>query len=214
MFARIFLVLHGGPRVKIDVALKRLGLPYLTVHQDTPNPKAKLKVIWNPVAGHGGWLPFYPGDKWVDLVGNDIGLGGDFSRAANEELYRFARAHRKRYSIPEWGVAVDQPELVRYICDFVKGKAAIELAAYFRPGRVEVGPGPKPNSKQAYRSCLTPLGLARSYAAICSRPRARSMALLGCAPVIAAAGSRRGRGSSSGSTSRRNASRGLVPRRC
>ena len=94
MFARIFLILHGGPRVKIDVALKRLGLPYLTVHEDLPpNPKAKLKVIWNPVAGHGGWLPFYPGDKWVDLVGNDMyGLGGDFSRAANEELYRFARA--------------------------------------------------------------------------------------------------------------------------
>lgn len=162
MFARIYLILHGGPRVKIDVALKRLGLPYLTVHEDLPpNPKANLKVIWNPVAGHGGWLPFYPGDRWVDLVGNDMyGVGGDFSRAANEELYRFARAHRKRYSFPEWGVAVDQPDLVRYICDFIKGKAAIELAAYFNLGGSKWDLGPKPNSKQAYRSCLTPLGLA------------------------------------------------------
>ena len=56
-FARIYLILHGGPRMKIDVALKRLGLPYLTVHEDLPpNPKGKLRVIWNPVAGHGGWL--------------------------------------------------------------------------------------------------------------------------------------------------------------
>jgi hypothetical protein len=162
MFARIYLVLHGGPRVKIDVALKRLGLPYLVVKEDLPaNPKAKLRVIWNPLAGVGGWMPFYPGDKYVDLVGNDMySEGADFSRAANEELYRFARAHKKSYSIPEWGVAVDQPEFVRYICDFIKAKAAIELAAYFNSlGGSRWDLGPKPSSKQTYRSCLTPLGL-------------------------------------------------------
>ena len=50
--------------MKIDVALKRLGLPYLTVKEDLPpNPKGKLRVIWNPVAGIGGWRGFYPGNK-------------------------------------------------------------------------------------------------------------------------------------------------------
>jgi beta-mannanase len=148
--------------VKIDVALKRAGLPFLVVTQDLPaNPKAKLKVIWNPVAGMGGWMPFYPGKKYVDLVGNDIyGEGVDFSRAANDELYAFARAQKKRYSFPEWGVSVDQPEFVRYLCDFIKAKPAIELAAYFNS--IAGSPwdlGPKPVSKQTYRSCLTPLGL-------------------------------------------------------
>ena len=94
MFARIFLILHGGPRVKIDVALNRLGLPFLVVKEDLPaNNKAKLRVIWNPVAGVGGWMGFYPGKKYVDLVGNDMyGEGADFSRAANKQLYAFARA--------------------------------------------------------------------------------------------------------------------------
>jgi hypothetical protein len=161
-FARIYLILHGGPRVKIDVALERLGLPYLTAQEDLPpNPKGKLRVIWNPAAGNGGWRIFYPGNKWVDLVGNDMyGLGGDFSRGANEELYTFARAHKKRYSFPEWGIAVDQPEFVRYVCDFIKSKVAIELAAYFDS---KVGSkwdlGSKSSSKQTYRSCLTPLEL-------------------------------------------------------
>ena len=41
------------------------------------------------------------------------GEGVEFSRAANEELYAFARSHRKRYSLPEWGVSVDQPEFVK-----------------------------------------------------------------------------------------------------
>ena len=146
-FARIYLILHGGPRVKIDVALKRLGLPYLTAHEDLPpNPKGKLRVIWNPVAGHGGWLPFYPGDRWVDLIGNDMySIGGEFSRSANEELYAFARAHRKRYSFPEWGTADDQPDLVRYLCGFIKSRAAIELAAYFDSkagSKWDLGPKP------------------------------------------------------------------------
>jgi hypothetical protein len=163
MFARIYLILHGGPRVKIDVALKRLGLPFLVVKEDLPtNNKAKLRVIWNPVAGMGGWMPFYPGKKYLDLVGNDMyGEGADFSRAANEELYAFARAQKKRYSFPEWGLSVDQPEFVRYLCDFIRAKSAIELAAYFNS--IAGSPwdlGPKPNSKRTYRSCLTPLELA------------------------------------------------------
>jgi hypothetical protein len=162
--ARIFLILHGGPRTKIDVALKRLGLPFLTVKEDLPpNPKGKLTVIWNPLAGVGGWLSSYPGDKYVDLVGNDMyGEGVDFSRSANEQLYAFARAHGKRYSIPEWGVSVDQPEFVKYICDFIRAKPAVVLAAYFNSlGGSKWDLGPKPRSKQTYRSCLTPLELTR-----------------------------------------------------
>jgi len=162
MFARIYLILHGGPRVKIDVALKRLGLPFLTAREDLPaNPKGKLTVIWNPLAGVGGWMPFYPGDKFVDLVGNDMyGEGVDFSRAANEQLYAFARARKKRYSFPEWGVSVDQPEFVRYLCGFIKAKPAIVLAAYFNSlAGSKWDLAPKPNSKKIYRSCLTPLEL-------------------------------------------------------
>jgi hypothetical protein len=161
-FARIFLILHGGPRVKIDVALKRLGLPFLTVKEDLPaNPRSKATVIWNPLAGVGGWMSFYPGDKYVDLVGNDMYAEGvDFSRAANEQLYAFARSHGKRYSFPEWGLRVDQPEFVKYLCDFIRAKPAIVLAAYFNAlGGSPWDLAPKPKSKQTYRSCLTPLEL-------------------------------------------------------
>ena len=161
-FARIYLILHGGPRPAINASLRRLGLPLVGTQQDLPaNPKGKLRVIWNPVAGNGGWQGFYPGNRWVDLIGNDMyGLGGDFSRGANEELYAFARAHKKRYSFPEWGIAVDQPEFVRYLCDFIRSRAAIELAAYFdSKAGSKWDLGSKSGSKQTYRSCLTPLEL-------------------------------------------------------
>ena len=162
MFSRIYLILHGGPRSAINAALRGLGLPLLGTQQDLPaNPMGKLRVIWNPLAGVGGWLVFYPGDKWLDLVGNDMyGEGVDFSREANEELYAFARAHKKRYSLPEWGVSIDQYVFVRYICDFIRSHAAIELAAYFdSKGGSKWDLGPKQRSRQTYRSCITPLEL-------------------------------------------------------
>ncbi len=162
-FARIFLILHGGPRVKIDVALKRLGLPFLTVKEDLPpNTKGKLTVIWNPLAGVGGWMPSYPGDRYVDLVGNDMyGEGVDFSRSANEQLYAFARAHGKRYSLPEWGVSVDQPEFVQVPLRLHQGEARDRARRLLQqPRRVQVGPRARSRrARRLYRSCLTPLEL-------------------------------------------------------
>jgi hypothetical protein len=161
-FCRIYLILHGGPRSAINAALRRAELPPLGISEDLPvNPTSKLRVIWNPLAGIGGWQVFYPGDRWVDLIGNDMyGEGVDFSRSQNEELYAFARQRKKRYSLPEWGVSVDQPEFVRYICDFIRSHAGVELAAYF-----ESKPGSrwdlvnKPRSRKTYRDCITPLEL-------------------------------------------------------
>jgi len=160
-FCRIFVILHGGTRAMINAALRACSLPPLGAREDLPaNPKSRLKVIWNPLAGLGGWKDFYPGDRWVDLVGNDMyGSGGDFSRPQNEELYAFARAHHKRYSLPEWGVSVDQPEFVRYICDFIKSRTKIVLAAYYDSKAGSPWDlANKPNSKQTYRACITPLG--------------------------------------------------------
>jgi hypothetical protein len=152
-FKRIYRILHGGPGARrLAGAGRSLAV----------NPTSRLKIVWNPLAGVGGWQSFYPGDAFVDLVGNDMyGEGADFSRTENEALYAFARSHKKRYALPEWGVSVDQVDFVRYICDFVRGHSAIELAAYFdsTPGsRWDLGP--KPQSRTAYRSCITPLGLA------------------------------------------------------
>ncbi|MGH3065767.1 MAG: hypothetical protein ACRDOF_05630 [Gaiellaceae bacterium] len=167
-FARMYLILHGGTRASLNAAFRRLGLPGL-VGGDTDlaeNPTSKLRVIWNPL---GGGQPavdgnkavrFYPGDRYVDLVGNDLyGEQGQFARPQNEALYEFARAHRKPYAFPEWGLIDDDyPAFVRYVCQFIRSHPGIELAAYYK---AEAGSrydlGDKPNSRRAYRGCITPL---------------------------------------------------------
>ena len=168
-FARMYLILHGGPRAAINSAFRHLGLPGL-VGGDSDlavNPPSKLRVIWNPLGGGqpairgNKAMRFYPGDRYLEIVGNDLyGEQGQFARLQNEALYAFARAHGKPYAFPEWGlIDEDYPEFVRYVCQFIRSHAGIELAAYYKAetaSRYDLGD--KPKSRQAYRECITRLG--------------------------------------------------------
>ena len=167
-FARMYVILRGGPRTAIDAALRRLGLPAL-VGGDADlavNPTTKLRIIWNPLGGGGPDIPanaatrFYPGDRYVDVVGNDMYTSnGVYSAQKNEALYAFARAHGKPFALPEFGLnGGDFPDFIRYICRFIRGHARVELAAYYEAkGGSSYDLATKPKSAQAYRQCLTPL---------------------------------------------------------
>ncbi len=158
-FRRAYVLLHGGD---VDEQLRALGQE--PIGQRLPeNPVDRLTVIWNPIAGmdSGSSRPaqrFYPGDRFVDMVGNDIYASrvGLASHAANEALYR---AHPwKPYAIAEWGTSVDDPGFVETICRFLKTRTRTRLAAYYSAGASPWLLGDKPRARAAYRSCVTPLG--------------------------------------------------------
>ena len=158
---RISVILRGGTAAQTTAELRRQDLPPIST--DLPvNPPSKLRVIWNPIAGIEGPYPleaFYPGDRCVDVIGNDLFASSpSFSRNANEALYRFARAHGKPFAIPETGLTEDVPEFIRYLCDFVR-RSVVEVFAYFesvRGSRYDLGD--KPESRREYRNCIAPLG--------------------------------------------------------
>jgi hypothetical protein len=128
------------------------------------NPTTALTVIWNPIAGLDADSPrpaqaFYPGDAYVDMVGNDMFASrvGVASHAANEALYR---AHPdKPYALPEWGLSIDDPGFVAKICTFLKTRPRTKLASYYdaRP-RSPYDLGSKSAARAEYRRCVTPLG--------------------------------------------------------
>ncbi len=158
-FRRAYVLLHGGD---VDAELRALG--QAPVGQRLPeNPVERLTVIWNPIAGMDSGSPrpaqsFYPGDRFVDMVGNDIYASqvGVASHAANEALYR---AHPwKPYAIAEWGTSVDDPGFVEAICSFLKTRPRTRLAAYYSAGSSPWLLGDKPRARAAYRRCVTPLG--------------------------------------------------------
>ena len=159
-FRRAYLILHGGD---VDAMLRRLGQRPVG-RELAVNPTTALTVIWNPIAGLDADSPrpaqaFYPGDAYVDMVGNDMFASrtGVASHAANEALYR---AHPdKPYALPEWGLSIDDPGFVAKICTFLKTRPRTRLAAYYdaRP-RSPYDLGSKAASRSEYRRCITPLG--------------------------------------------------------
>ena len=75
-FARVYLIVHGGPATDIDAKLKALGMPPLAGGADLPaNPMPTTRVIWNPQGFGDPDIPgnsaqaYYPGNAYVDVVG-------------------------------------------------------------------------------------------------------------------------------------------------
>jgi hypothetical protein len=164
-FRRIYLILHGGAAV--DATLRRLGMPPVGRELEI-NATPVLTVIWNPLAGLDSRSKkpaqaFYPGDKYLDMVGNDIFAtrNGVASHGANEALYR---AHpEKPYALPEWGTSLDDAGFVKRICQFLRTKQRTRLAAYYdaRPGSA-YDLGGKAAARAEYRRCITPIGASAS----------------------------------------------------
>lgn len=164
-FARVYLLAHGGTAAEVNLRLRRLGVPQVRTDLE-PNPYPTLRVIWNPQGAGSPDVPgnrpqaYYPGDGYVDVVGNDLyDIGGRPQWAANERLYR---AHpSKPYAFPEWGLwGIDDPSFIRAMASFVRGHRRVELLSWFN-GQASGGTfdiGTKPRSRAAYRALITPLG--------------------------------------------------------
>ena len=159
-FARVYLILHGGPGV--NGRLARLGLPPF---QGTPHANANVRVVWNPQGYGDPDLPgnsaqaYYPGDRYVDVVADDLYfIRGKASWDAAEALYK---AHPgKPFSFPEWGLwDIDDPAFVAQMASFLRSHPRVEEASYYsgKPGSV-FDLASKPRARAAYRQLIVPLG--------------------------------------------------------
>jgi hypothetical protein len=159
-FARIYVLLHGGKAV--NAKLRSLGLP--TVRGPLrSNPNAQ--VIWNPQGYGSPDVPgntaqsYYPGDRYVDVVGDDLyDIGGKAEWAAAEALYK---AHPgKPFAFPEWGLwDVDDPAFVTQMGAFLRAHPRTIIANYYsgRAGSI-FDLASKPRSRAEYRKVIAPLG--------------------------------------------------------
>jgi hypothetical protein len=114
-FARTYLIVHGGPRSRLNARLRRLGLP--GVAADLPeNAMPRVRVIWNPQGYGSPDLPgnsaqaYYPGDAYVDVVGNDLYyIRGKAEWAANGGCTRRTRRSRSRSPNGVCGASTRRP---------------------------------------------------------------------------------------------------------
>jgi hypothetical protein len=158
-FARTYLIAHGGPRVAS--VLRSLGQPPV---RGTLFANTNVQVIWNPQGTGSPDVPgnsaaaYYPGDSYVDVVGDDlydIGFRADWPDA--EALYQ---AHPgKPFAFPEWAPwGIDDPGFVARMSSFVKAHDRMILVSYYSglPGSV-FDLARKPRSLATYRKVIAPL---------------------------------------------------------
>ncbi len=165
-FRRIYLVLHGGSKEVIDAKLANHGMPPLRSAGDLPPiPYPQMRVLWNP-QGYGSpntyknrAAAYYPGNRFVDVVGNDLySISYRAAWEANEKLY--ADYPRKPYALGEFGVwGIDDPTFIRRIAKFVKEHRRTQVVVFYESSKGSTFDlGSKPNSRSAYRNYITPLG--------------------------------------------------------
>ena len=165
-FARMYLILHGGTAAQLNARLSRLGLPGIGTDLSV-NPSPRLRVIWGAQAHGDPQVPgnqpqaYYPGDAYVDVVGDDPYDLGSVDWGAIE---RFYRAHpRKGFAFPEWGLrGIDDPAFVTHMASFVRSHGRVELLSFYngKTGGV-YDLASKPRSRAAYRRLIVPLETAR-----------------------------------------------------
>lgn len=164
-FARIYLLVHGGPAATVNANLRRLGLPPAHAAELAVNPVNRVRVVWNPQGYGSPDLPgnsaaaYYPGDAYVDVVANDLyNIRHSAAWAANDQLY--AAHPTKPYAIGEWANwGLDDPGFISRMADFVRTHRRVELLAYYN-GR-PASPwdiAAQPQSLAAYRRLIVPLG--------------------------------------------------------
>ncbi len=160
-FARIAVLVRGGSAASINAQLARLKLP--PVSRDVPALPA-VRIVWNPQGYGSPDLPgnsaqaYYPGDRYVDVVANDLYyIRGKAEWAAAERLYD---AHpSKPYAFAEWGLwGLDAPSFVEQMARFVRTHRRVELVAYFSGKRGSPWDlASKPRSRAAYKRLIVPL---------------------------------------------------------
>jgi hypothetical protein len=161
-FARVYLILHGGPGV--DEKLSRLGLPPVEANLET-NPAPRLRVMWSPQAYGSPNVPgnsahsYYPGAAFLDAVGDSIyHIAGKAEWAGADALYRAYPG--KPFAVAEWGLwGIDDPAFVRRMAAFVRSHPRVRLVVYFESKAGSIFDlGSKPRSRSAYRQAITSLG--------------------------------------------------------
>jgi hypothetical protein len=162
-FRRVYLVMHGGSIADINARLAESGMPKLNRTSDLP--VNDVKVMWNPqgfgspdLKGNSA-AAYFPGDRYVDVVANDLyDYGHGVEWEANLDLYR---AHPdKPYAIGEWGLGpgIDHADFVRRMGNFASTHPRVETIVYFRSlSGSAYDLASKPNARAAYKRYIVPL---------------------------------------------------------
>jgi beta-mannanase len=170
MWRRMHIIFEGGTVSEMNSKLAAQGMPPLDPQvgtsaaskglSSTTDPDAYLAptnnvaFVFNPVDAPGipnnagnRWADYYPGDEYVDWVGqNSYDSTWNATLAARigwlEQFYQeFAVGHEKPYMMGEWGLTQDigdDPAYIERMLDWQKDHPRVKALVYFNVKTTEV----------------------------------------------------------------------------
>jgi beta-mannanase len=170
MWRRMHIIFEGGTVSEMNSKLAAQGMPPLDPQvgtsaaskglSSTTDPDAYLAptnnvaFVFNPVDAPGipnkagnRWADYYPGDKYVDWVGQtSYDSTWNATLAARigwlEQFYQeFAVGHNKPYMMGEWGLTQDigdDPAYIERMLDWQKDHPRVKALVYFNVKTTEV----------------------------------------------------------------------------
>ena len=134
---RIALILRGGPKQRVDAALRRLGMPGVDGPEELA--RAPVALMWVPhnatALDTAANQPrrYWPGGRYVDWVGTDF-YGQNPNWGALERIY--AQFPGKPFVFGEWALwGRDDPGFVRRVFAFARTHRRVRMLVYNQGGR-------------------------------------------------------------------------------
>ncbi len=171
-FIRIAIIMRAGTQDEMNEALTGAGLDPLTESVGDIDPSDKVALVWNP-QGEGapnvkGNQPrdYFPGNKWVDYVANDLySIGGKAHWKAHNKFYNDFPNHP--FMVAEWAPwEIDDARFAKDMMKWVTTHRRTVAVLYFNgTGSNIFKLATKPETKRAYKKAIS--GSAKFSCSIC-----------------------------------------------
>jgi hypothetical protein len=135
---RSVLILRGGPSARIDLTLRRLGLPALNLGRHPPARLARPRVAFLWVPQDAGSPPlaanapgaFWPGAAYVDWIGTDF--YASYPNFAQLDAF-YGAFPGKPFVLSEWALyGADDPAFVKQLFAWVAAHRRVRMLNYYQ----------------------------------------------------------------------------------
>jgi hypothetical protein len=179
--------LNGWPHSAYPASAEQWKAAYRQAVTAIRRGGSQLRISWVPNEGRGQTGTedagvFYPGDAYVDFIGMDAyDWWPGYTNEANIAEHRdskygwnywlnFAKAHNKRFVLPEWGIAPandasggDNPTYINFVYSWLKANAEwVQYESYFHETgsyiRSDLISGQNPRALAEYKRWMPLMG--------------------------------------------------------
>lgn len=159
---RIRTIFRESNRRRLDARLTALGQPPLQARAATAPGAPNVRFVWapnvqsDPMTAQNQPRAFYPGDRYVDVVGTSVYEEGNPTILERLLDGLYAQFPGKPFALSEWGSSADDPEWFTRIFGWVASHSRVRFMTYYDAGVDQVSSQPRAAERFRELASTTP----------------------------------------------------------